>query len=67
MSEGTMKKIIKVSPSEMAEQREYTELVRTVLTSRFEPSQPLAFVHTYGCQGNVSDGERIKGILGPRE
>lgn len=63
MSEGTMKKIIKVSPSEMEKQREYTELVRTVLTSRFEPSQPLAFVHTYGCQGNVSDGERIKGIL----
>lgn len=63
MSEGTMKKIIKVSPSEMAKQHEYTELVRTVLTTRFEPSKPLAFVHTYGCQGNVSDGERIKGIL----
>ena len=63
MSEGTMKKIIKVSPSEMAKQQEYTELVRTVLTSRFEPKKPLAFVHTYGCQGNVSDGERIKGIL----
>lgn len=63
LSEGTMKKIIKVSPSEMAKQHEYTELVRTVLTTRFEPSKPLAFVHTYGCQGNVSDGERIKGIL----
>ncbi|HCT16239.1 MAG TPA: tRNA (N6-isopentenyl adenosine(37)-C2)-methylthiotransferase MiaB, partial [Ruminococcaceae bacterium] len=47
----------------MAKQHEYTELVRTVLTTRFEPSKPLAFVHTYGCQGNVSDGERIKGIL----
>lgn len=63
LREGTMKKIIKVSPSEMAKQHEYTELVRTVLTTRFEPSKPLAFVHTYGCQGNVSDGERIKGIL----
>lgn len=24
---------------------------------------PKAFVHTYGCQGNVSDSERIKGLL----
>ena len=24
---------------------------------------PRAFVHTYGCQGNVADGERIKGML----
>ena len=22
---------------------------------------PLAFVHSYGCQQNVNDGERIKG------
>ncbi len=24
---------------------------------------PLAYVHSYGCQQNVSDGERIKGVL----
>ena len=24
---------------------------------------PKAFVHTYGCQGNVADSERIKGLL----
>ena len=24
---------------------------------------PLAFVHSYGCQQNVNDGERIKGAL----
>ena len=24
---------------------------------------PLAFVHSYGCQQNVNDGERIKGVL----
>ena len=23
---------------------------------------PLAFVHSYGCQQNVNDGERIKGV-----
>ncbi len=25
--------------------------------------KPKAFVHTYGCQGNVADSERIKGLL----
>mgnify|MGYP003299469459 CR=1 FL=1 len=24
---------------------------------------PKAFIHTYGCQGNVADSERIKGML----
>ena len=24
---------------------------------------PLAYVHSYGCQQNVNDGERIKGVL----
>lgn len=51
-----------VSPEETAKQKEYTALVRTVLSARFDTS-PLAFVHTYGCQGNVSDGERMKGML----
>lgn len=51
-----------VSPEETAKQTEYTALVRTVLSARFD-TPPLAFVHTYGCQGNVSDGERMKGML----
>lgn len=52
----------KVSDAELNRQKEYTALVDSVITSRFS-DRPLAFVHTYGCQGNVSDGERIKGIL----
>lgn len=52
-----------VSSEELSKQREYSELVRTVLSSRFPVSQPKAFVHTYGCQGNVSDGEKLKGML----
>ena len=51
-----------VPPSETARQNEYAALVRTVLDSRFSDT-PRAFVHTYGCQGNVSDGERMKGLL----
>lgn len=52
-----------VSSEELSKQREYSELVRTVLSSCFPVSQPKAFVHTYGCQGNVSDGEKLKGML----
>ena len=51
-----------VPPSETARQNEYAALVRTVLDARFS-DKPRAFVHTYGCQGNVSDGERMKGML----
>ncbi len=51
-----------VSQEELLKQKEYASLAGSVLSSRFT-DKPLAFVHTYGCQGNVSDGERIKGIL----
>ena len=52
-----------VSPEQLKKQTEYTDLVRTVLSSRFPIEPPKAFVHTYGCQGNVADGERLKGML----
>lgn len=44
-------------------QKEFCEKVHTVLMNRYD-HPPLAFVHSYGCQQNVSDGERIKGLLG---
>lgn len=44
-------------------QTEYTELSRALLAERYPLRQPKAFVHTYGCQGNVADSERIKGML----
>jgi tRNA-2-methylthio-N6-dimethylallyladenosine synthase len=47
---------------ELEKQKEYTALAASVLSAQFS-KKPLAFVHTYGCQGNVSDGERIKGML----
>ncbi len=52
-----------VAPEELARQEEYAALVETVLQSRYPDRKPLAFIHTYGCQGNVADGEKIKGIL----
>lgn len=51
-----------VSPAQMEKQKEYTQLVKAVLTAKYtEP--PKAFVHTYGCQGNVADSERMIGQL----
>lgn len=40
----------------------YAKRVKQLLEARCD-SQPLAFVHTYGCQQNVSDSERLKGLL----
>ncbi len=51
-----------VDAAELERQKEYTRLVMPLLQERFGPA-PLAFVHSYGCQQNVSDGERIKGML----
>ncbi len=39
------------------------ERVRLLLQERYGDRIPLALVHTYGCQQNVSDGERLKGLL----
>lgn len=52
-----------VPQTELDKQKEYMQLVRTVISSRFPDTPPKAFVHTYGCQGNVSDGERFQGML----
>lgn len=52
-----------VPEAELLKQKEYMNLVKTVVSSRFPVSPPKAFVHTYGCQGNVSDSERLKGML----
>jgi len=46
-----------------AGENNYTELVAAIMEQRTRNHRPLAFVHTYGCQGNVSDGERIMGML----
>ena len=51
-----------IPPQEMEQQREYTERVKELLDGRYS-ARPLACVKVYGCQQNVSDGERIKGML----
>lgn len=44
-------------------QSEYLSLVAEVMSIRKIGIIPKAYVHTYGCQQNVSDGEKIKGML----
>ena len=51
-----------VSEQELAVQREYVGKVSALIKNRYE-EKPLACVVTYGCQQNVSDSERIKGML----
>ena len=57
------KKTAFVSPEELRRQKEYMQLVKTILAAKYPQGVPKAFVHTYGCQGNVADSERIKGQL----
>ena len=44
-------------------QSEYLELIAELMDIRKRGEVPLAYVRTYGCQQNVADSERIKGML----
>ena len=54
-----------VPDAELAQQRVYIDRIQDINRSHFEASgrQRTAFVHTYGCQQNVSDSEKISGML----
>ena len=53
-----------VSQEELEIQKEYSKKVKELLFMKYPINYtPKAFVHSYGCQQNVSDGEKIKGIL----
>lgn len=41
----------------------YMEKVKNIFDQDHKKSCPLAFVKTYGCQQNASDGDKIKGML----
>lgn len=62
MAANTDRKTVAVPEKEIIRQQEYIQLVRSIVEQRFTDA-PKAFVHTYGCQGNVADGERLKGML----
>lgn len=55
--------VLAVSQEQLNRQFEYVTEVCRLLSERFGGEAPKAFSHTYGCQGNVADGERINGLL----
>ena len=44
-------------------QSEYLGLIAELMSIRKRGEVPLAYIRTYGCQQNVADSERIKGML----
>ena len=52
----------RVGADETERQREFCEKDRELLLARFG-RPPKALVKVYGCQQNISDGQRIEGIL----
>lgn len=55
--------IKKISSDELNEQKRYADKTASLLNKRYNGEQPLACVVTYGCQQNVADSEKIKGML----
>ncbi len=47
----------------LKDQQGYMQMVQSIMEVRARGAQPLAYIRTYGCQQNVSDGEKIKGML----
>lgn len=50
-----------ITPEELNRQRDYMDQIRRLFVRR--EAHPRAFVDTYGCQQNVADGERLRGML----
>ncbi|MEE1219368.1 MAG: tRNA (N6-isopentenyl adenosine(37)-C2)-methylthiotransferase MiaB [Ruminococcus sp.] len=44
-------------------QSEYMSLIAEIMEIRKRGEKPLAYIRTYGCQQNVADSEKIKGML----
>lgn len=44
-------------------QKEYFYLINEIMSIRKRGDVPKAFIRTYGCQQNVADSEKIKGML----
>lgn len=60
--ENNQRKTAVVSKEEIKKQKEFCEKVIGVISKRYD-KKPLACVITYGCQQNVADSEKIKGML----
>ncbi len=55
---------VKAAPDNLSDRQfEYMKLIAEIMEIRKRGEKPLAYVRTYGCQQNVADSERIKGML----
>ena len=54
-----------LDPETVSKQAQIIKDIRIINEKRFseDGTRKKAFIETYGCQQNVSDGERIKGML----
>ena len=50
-------------PPQTRPQADYIRDLAQIMAVRKRGSVPMALVHTYGCQQNMADGEKIKGLL----
>lgn len=53
----------KLTNQELKIQYDYINRVKQILQNKYNDKVLMAHVHSYGCQQNVSDGEKIKGML----
>ena len=64
MAENTSSSVCVLPPEELARQQEFAKHCADLLRERFGPEKGLlALVRSYGCQQNLSDGERLMGML----
>ena len=55
---------LEITHDELNQQREYmSKVCQMIHNKKLSSGEIKAFVHTFGCQQNVSDSERIKGML----
>ncbi len=54
---------VEQTKEDLSQQRAAMAVVRKMLEARYPDGKPLAYTHSYGCQQNVSDGEKIRGML----
>jgi hypothetical protein len=52
---NVLQKNVFVSQEELNIQKDFSEKVHSILNVCYPYASPKAFIHTYGCQGNVAD------------
>ena len=57
-----MEQVLDIAYAEKQRREQLIQMVHKIFEERYD-HQPLAYVHSFGCQQNVSDGEKIMGLL----